>query len=61
LKELEDICRELGTDRRVMVAREITKMHESFYQGTAAEVSKELSDNPNFLKGEFLVLIQKIK
>ncbi len=45
---------------KVMVARELTKMHESFYAGTAASILTEIKSDPNNLKGEFVVLIKKI-
>jgi len=44
---------------KVSVARELTKMYESFYSGTASSVLKEISADPNNLKGEFVVLIKK--
>lgn len=43
----------------VIVARELTKMHESFYFGAPAKVLVELEKDPNSLKGEFVVLIKK--
>ncbi len=36
-KLLADIAEAAGADRRVAVARELTKMHEEFFRGTAAE------------------------
>ena len=43
----------------VMVGRELTKMHESFYSGSVKEVLASLVADPNNLKGEFVVLIKK--
>ncbi len=57
LEELE-IARG-ATELKVMVARELTKMFESFYLGTASSVLKEITSEPNNLKGEFVVLIKK--
>lgn len=57
LEELE-IIRD-KTELKVSVARELTKMYESFYNGTAASVLEEISADPNNLKGEFVVLIKK--
>jgi 16S rRNA (cytidine1402-2'-O)-methyltransferase len=59
LEELEKISRELDCVLKVMVARELTKLHESFYSGTATSVLQEIIKDPNNLKGEFVVLIKK--
>lgn len=58
LEELEIIRAE--KDLKIMVARELTKMHESFYSGSAASVLEEIKSDPNNLKGEFVVLIKKL-
>jgi len=59
LKELEEISLAPPIVLEVMVARELTKLHESFYQGTPAEILEILNQNPLNLKGEFVVLIKK--
>jgi len=41
---------------QVVVARELTKMHEEFIRGTPADVLHQLKDKPT-IKGEFTVLI----
>ncbi len=41
-------------DNQITVAKEITKLHETFYFGTATEV---LSDLPESIKGEYVVVI----
>jgi 16S rRNA (cytidine1402-2'-O)-methyltransferase len=41
-------------DRNVVVAHELTKIHESFYRGTPAEVIEKVG-NP---KGEYVILIE---
>ena len=52
LRDLRDI---LG-ERPVVVAREITKLHEEFLRGTAASILEELEARPT-VKGEFVVLV----
>lgn len=47
----------LGPDRTICIGREITKMHETFYAGRAAEVRQQLASGST--KGEFVVLIAK--
>ena len=39
----------------MVLARELTKIHEEFMSGTASELLKKI-DNP---KGEFVILIEK--
>jgi 16S rRNA (cytidine1402-2'-O)-methyltransferase len=57
LEELEII--RAKTELNIMVARELTKMHESFYAGTPQSVLQEIMSDTNNLKGEFVVLIKK--
>jgi 16S rRNA (cytidine1402-2'-O)-methyltransferase len=57
LDALEDIAVVMGA-RRVVVAREITKIHEEFLRGTAAEVRATLADRP-VVRGEITILIGK--
>ncbi len=54
---LEDIVAVMGF-RRVVVARELTKMHEEFLRGTAAEIRAALAARPS-VKGEITLLIGK--
>jgi 16S rRNA (cytidine1402-2'-O)-methyltransferase len=59
LKEsLADVVATLGPSRHVVVAREITKIHEEFLRGRAGDVLKELSLRPE-IKGEITLLIGK--
>lgn len=57
LQTLEDIEQALG-DRRVVIARELTKMHEEFLRGTPAELRAALAAR-DAIKGEMTVLIAK--
>jgi 16S rRNA (cytidine1402-2'-O)-methyltransferase len=54
---LDDVAAILG-ERPVAVARELTKLHEEFLRGTAAEVRARLAARPS-VKGEFTLLIGK--
>ena len=51
LKDLENILE----NRRITVAREITKIHEEFVRGTASELLDIFQD----VKGEFVLIIEK--
>src|SRR5579871_5527481 len=57
VEALEDIETVMGA-RKVVVAREITKMHEEFLRGTAAEIRTTLAARPS-IKGEITILIGK--
>lgn len=52
---LQDVREILGAERPVVIARELTKMHEEFIRGTAAEVLARLGDRE--IKGEITLLI----
>ncbi len=55
LEALEDIEAVLGP-RPVVVARELTKLHEEFLRGTAAGIRAQLAARPS-VKGEITLLI----
>jgi 16S rRNA (cytidine1402-2'-O)-methyltransferase len=57
LEALEDVAAVLGP-RPVVIARELTKLHEEFLRGTAAEVRAQLATRPS-VKGEITLLIGK--
>lgn len=50
---LKDILEELG-DRNIVIARELTKIHEEFIRGTISQVLEKGINN----KGEFVILIE---
>ena len=57
LDALDDITAVMGA-RPVAVARELTKIHEEFLRGTAAEIRATLAARPS-VKGEITLLIGK--
>ncbi len=54
---LEDVSLSMGGERTIVVARELTKLHESWYRGSPAEVKSQLESDPLQLRGEFVVVI----
>ena len=58
MKTLEKLI-EVSGEKRVGVAREISKMHEQFVRGTAREVYEYFLKNKDKLKGEFVVIVEK--
>jgi len=53
---LEDVVEALGPQRPVVVARELTKIHEEFLRGTAEQVLGSLKTRDD-IKGEIVLLI----
>jgi 16S rRNA (cytidine1402-2'-O)-methyltransferase len=58
VESLEDVCEVLGSGRHVVVAREVTKLHEEFLRGRAGEVLENLKSR-EAVKGEITLLIGK--
>lgn len=58
LQELHDFSFAKDTKLSIFLARELTKLHESLYEGEPNEVLTKLKLTPNNLKGEFVVLIK---
>ena len=54
-KAVDDLEAELGPNRVICVAKEVTKLHETFLVGTVSEIKARLASMS--LKGEFTVLI----
>src|SRR5438270_521204 len=54
---MKDVVEVLGAERPVVLARELTKLHEEFIRGTAAEVLSRVQAHD--LKGEITLLVGK--
>ena len=54
-KLLEEIERK-DADRELFVAKELTKRHQHYYRGSAAEILTQIGDSA---KGEWVVILQK--
>ena len=52
-KTLQDMVEILG-DRNIVLARELTKIHEEFIRGKISEIIEKLED----VKGEFVVIVE---
>jgi len=57
IESLRAIGEILG-DRRIVVARELTKIHEEFLEGSAASIADALEARPS-VKGEFTILVAR--
>jgi 16S rRNA (cytidine1402-2'-O)-methyltransferase len=51
---IDDLVRALGPDRRIAIARELTKLHEEVWRGTLSEAAVWLASEP---PGEFVIVI----
>src|SRR6202451_3407775 len=58
LETLTDVVEMLGAERHIVVAREVTKLHEEFLRGRAGDVLEELNKRGE-VKGEITLLIAK--
>lgn len=56
-KALASLCDVLDTERSVIVARELTKIHESVVTGNATEAAAYFSTHPTEVRGEFVVIV----
>jgi 16S rRNA (cytidine1402-2'-O)-methyltransferase len=58
IASMEDIVQVLGLNRHVVIAREVTKIHEEFLRGRAGELLEKLKAREE-IKGEITLLIGK--
>ena len=55
---LADLAAQLGGLRQAVVARELTKAHETIYRGSLDELAARAQDEPNFQRGEITVVVE---
>lgn len=60
-KTLESLVKILDETRRVVIARELTKMHEEVVRGNVKEVKEYFEKNKDHIRGEFVVIIEGYK
>jgi 16S rRNA (cytidine1402-2'-O)-methyltransferase len=53
---LKELCDAFGSERRVVIARELTKKFEEFLRGTLVEISSYFADN--LPRGEFVIILE---
>lgn len=58
MKTLEHLSIHLERDRKVVVARELTKIHEELVRGSASKVLEYFIRNEDKVRGEFVVSVQ---
>ena len=55
---VSDLCAVLGKKRRIVLARELTKLFESLHACTLAEAGDWLAADPMRRKGEFVLIVE---
>jgi len=53
-----DLRAALGGERRIVIARELTKLFEAIHAGTLAEAEAWISGDPNRTRGEFVLIVE---
>lgn len=59
LKALETLALPLHEGRRVVLCRELTKLHEEVVRGTAEELTRYFAAHSDHVRGEFVVIVEK--
>ncbi|MFA6339084.1 MAG: 16S rRNA (cytidine(1402)-2'-O)-methyltransferase [Candidatus Paceibacterota bacterium] len=57
IKSLESLEKRLQADRKIMVARELTKIYEELISGNVEHLLKHFRENPEKVRGEFVVIV----
>jgi 16S rRNA (cytidine1402-2'-O)-methyltransferase len=55
---LQDLAGVLGESRRIVIARELTKVFETIHMCELGAAGRWLADEPNRVKGEFVLVIE---
>ncbi len=58
MKALESLMKVLGKERRMAVARELTKIHESVVRGSAEEVLAYFTQHTDEVRGECVIMVE---
>jgi 16S rRNA (cytidine1402-2'-O)-methyltransferase len=54
---LADLAGAFGAERAAVVARELTKLHETIYRGSLGELATRGADDPNMARGEAVLVV----
>jgi 16S rRNA (cytidine1402-2'-O)-methyltransferase len=54
---LVDLALEFGGERQAVVARELTKTHETVYRGSLADLAAQARGDANFQRGEITIVV----
>ena len=59
VEALEDMVRILGADRRIVLCRELTKLHEEIHACALSEAAAWLDSMPERVRGEFVLVVDR--
>lgn len=57
-ESLEDMAGAFGADRRAVLARELTKLHETFLDAPLGELVERVRQDPDQQRGEMVILVE---
>ena len=57
LASLQDMAEVLPLNRQIVIARELTKLHETIVKASLGEMLKRVEQDANMRKGEFVVIV----
>lgn len=60
VESVKDMATVLGGERRITIARELTKTFETFHRCMLNEAAAWLEDDPNQQRGEFVLLVESL-
>jgi 16S rRNA (cytidine1402-2'-O)-methyltransferase len=58
---LQELALLFGAERRAVVARELSKLHEAVYRGALGELAAAAAADPNMARGEITLIIEGAK
>lgn len=58
---LADLAASFGDTRRIVIARELTKLFETIHECAVGEAASWVAEDPNRVKGEFVLIIEGAK
>ena len=58
---LQELALLFGAERRAVMARELTKLHETVYRGALGELALAAAADPNMARGEITLVIEGAK
>ena len=56
-ESLADLAAGMGSEREAVIAREITKAHETIYRGTLAQLAERAQTEANLARGEITLVV----
>jgi 16S rRNA (cytidine1402-2'-O)-methyltransferase len=59
-KTLESLSVVLASSRQIVLARELTKLHEEVVRGTAEEIKEYFLQHKDHIRGEFVVIVERV-